>query len=91
MRVEAVHSPLRLAPDRRNQPDAPETEEVDRRDAAQPDRRARHSARSWISAPFAAQLFGQGLIAVVAPERAERAYLQPEARTPLRPTVVKSA
>jgi hypothetical protein len=53
--------------------------------------RARHAAHVWFMPAFGAQILGQIAPATVTPARARRAYAQPEARTPLRPSVVKSA
>jgi hypothetical protein len=54
-------------------------------------RRARHAAHNWLTPAFGAHLLGQVTIERVVPARAAHAYTQPEARTPLRPSVVKSA
>jgi len=42
--------------------------------------------RPWFEPVFGAHLLGQMEKAGVSPEEAQRAYLQPEARTPLRPS-----
>lgn len=53
--------------------------------------RARHTAQRWFGAVFGAQILGQLAPATVSAASARRAYAPPEARTPLRPSVVKSA
>jgi hypothetical protein len=53
------------------------------------ERRARHTAHVWFEPAFGAHLLGQITPEAVTPARAERAYLQPEARTPLKPNLVK--
>lgn len=47
--------------------------------------RAQHKARPWITAVFGAHLLGQQSRPTVSQDEAERAYGQPEAKTPLRP------
>jgi hypothetical protein len=70
----------------------------DRRSAAEDRRteqpakpRARHAAHVWFAPAFGAQILGQIAPESVIPVCARRAYAQPEARTPLRPSLVKSA
>jgi len=63
----------------------------DRRASEAETPRARHTAQRWFGAVFGAQLLGQVTPAKTSAANAQRAYTQPEARTPLRPTVVKSA
>jgi hypothetical protein len=53
--------------------------------------RARHAAHFWLAPAFGAQILGLIAPEMVAPARARRAYMQPEARTPLRPLFEKSA
>ena len=53
--------------------------------------RARHAAHVWFTPAFGAQILGQMAPETVVPASAQRAYLQPEARTPLRPSLVKTA
>jgi hypothetical protein len=48
--------------------------------------RAKHEARPWFAPAFAAHLLGQANKQRVPAKLARRAYLQPEARTPLRPS-----
>ena len=57
--------------------------------ASQP--RARHTAHLWFTPAFGAQILGQMAPEAVVPARARRAYRQPEASAPLRPSLVKSA
>jgi hypothetical protein len=54
-------------------------------------RRAEHTAQPWISAPFGAYLLGQISPPSPQPAIARRAYTQPEARTPLRPSLIRCA
>ena len=51
---------------------------------------ARHAAHVWFAPAFGAQILGLIAPEKVVPARAQRAYLQPEARTPLRPLYEKS-
>ena len=53
--------------------------------------RARHAAHVWFAPAFGAQILGLIAPETVVPARARRAYLQPEARMPLRPLYEKSA
>jgi hypothetical protein len=53
--------------------------------------RASHPAHVWFAPAFGAQILGLIAPATVAPARAQRAYMQPEARAPLRPLFEKSA
>jgi hypothetical protein len=53
--------------------------------------RARHTAHVWFAPAFGAQILGLIAPETIFPARARRAYLQPEARTPLRPMFEKSA
>jgi hypothetical protein len=63
----------------------------DRRTEPSPRPRAQHAAHVWFAPAFGAQILGLIAPATVIPARARRAYLQPEARTPLRPLYEKSA
>ncbi len=49
----------------------------------------RHEAHVWFAPTFGAHILGQARPERVTPARARRAYSQPEARTPLRPSFVK--
>ena len=53
--------------------------------------RACHAAPKWFAPTFGAHILGQTQSQRVSPEQARRAYEQPEARTPLRPSTVTSA
>jgi hypothetical protein len=68
-------------------------ERSERRQSGQQDRRARHANHPWLAADFGAHLLGQATPASVpaTPATVARAYRQPEARTPLRPRMVKTA
>lgn len=64
----------------------------DRRETSQhTNRRAQHQAHIWFAPAFGAHLLGQTAPQKPLPAQARRAYSQPEARTPLRPSLVKSA
>jgi hypothetical protein len=63
----------------------------DRREAPTVAPRARHAAYAWFASAFGAQILGQIAPAVIVPARARLAYTQPEARTPPRPRVERSA
>jgi hypothetical protein len=92
MRVEAAPYVFRNA-DRRQRFDDRRTYASERRSetAQVTGPRARHAAHVWFAPAFGAHILGQ-----VSPERANAsrvalAYAQPEARTPLRPSLAKSA
>lgn len=53
--------------------------------------RANHAAPKWFAPAFGAHILGQAQPVNVSPAQARRAYEQPEARTPLRPSTVTSA
>lgn len=62
-----------------------------RQTASQERRRARHPKQPWLQPAFGAQLLGQRLEPTFPDAQSiQRAYAQPEARTPLRPRHVKS-
>ena len=48
--------------------------------------RAQHDAQPWFAPTFGAHLLGQLTKHRVVPSQARKAYMQPEARTPLRPS-----
>jgi hypothetical protein len=90
MRVEPAPYVFRNE-DRRGRPFDRRANEERRSDETVTIRRARHAAHNWLTPAFGAHLLGQVTIETVVPARAARAYSQPEAQTPLRPSVVKSA
>jgi hypothetical protein len=53
--------------------------------------RASHAAPKWFAPAFGAHILGQSQTPRVSPEQARRAYEQPEARTPLRPSTITNA
>ncbi len=53
--------------------------------------RASHAAPKWFAPAFGAHILGQAQPQRVSPAQARRAYEQPEARTPLRPSTVTKA
>lgn len=77
--------------DRRERLDERRVADTDRREDEISAPRARHAAHVWFAPAFGAQILGQIAPETVVPARARRAYQQPEARTPLRPTIVRSA
>lgn len=90
MRVEPVPYVFRNE-DRRQRFADRRADTTDRRNEAKTSARARHAAPTWFAPAFGAHLLGQVAPGAVIPRIAQRAYLQPEARTPLRPNLVKSA
>ena len=57
-----------------------------RADPGRTEDRAQHEARPWFTPAFGAHLLGQLNKPRVPAKQARRAYMQPEARTPLRPS-----
>ncbi|MFT3723848.1 MAG: hypothetical protein QM773_09700 [Hyphomonadaceae bacterium] len=91
MRVEAAPYVFRNG-DRRQRPCERRTPNRERRtETTQASSRARHAAHVWFAPAFGAHILGQVSPEDVMPERVERAYAQPEARTPLRPNFVERA
>ena len=90
MRVEPVPYVYRND-DRRQRCDDRRIALDDRRTENPDVTRARHPAHVWFAPAFGAQILGLIAPEPVIPARARRAYLQPEARTPLRPLFEKSA
>jgi hypothetical protein len=90
MRVEPVPYLFRSEDRRRRFADR-RVEPTEHRSEAPKDQRARHTAHVWYAPAFVAHLLGQTALGTVLPRIAQRAYTQPEARTPLRPSHVRSA
>ncbi len=91
MRVEAAPYVFR-SEDRRQRFDDRRVAECDRRILSEQSAgRARHEAHVWFAPAFGAHILGQARPERVTPARARRAYSQPEARTPLRPSIVTCA
>jgi hypothetical protein len=90
MRVEPAPYVFRTE-DRRQRFAERRGQAADRRSEPRDAPRARHAAYGWFAPAFGAHLLGQIASRAVPPLTIQRAYLQPEARTPLRPTIVKSA
>ena len=90
MRVEPVPFVYRND-DRRQRCDDRRIAGDDRRTEQPAACRARHAAHVWFAPAFGAQILGLMTPETIFPARARRAYLQPEARTPLRPLFEKSA
>lgn len=85
MRVEPTPHVFRNE-DRRGQfRDRRGTGEERRADPGRTAERAQHAPRPWITAVFGAHLLGQRSKRLVSQREAERAYGQPESRSPLRP------
>jgi hypothetical protein len=87
MRIEPC-STIVFSADRRQRFNERRAEATDRRRKDRPERRARHAAHRWFEPAFGAHILGQMLPDQVTAEAAQRAYLQPEARTPLRPSIL---
>ncbi|MEY2759823.1 MAG: hypothetical protein RIR33_3601 [Pseudomonadota bacterium] len=90
MRVEPAPHVFRNE-DRRRRPEDRRGTGAERR--ADPDRgpaRAKHAFIPWFSPSFGAHLLGQAEPTRISPKQARRAYLQPEARSPLRPEFCRS-
>jgi hypothetical protein len=60
-------------------------------EAARAQTRASHAAPKWFAPAFGAHILGQTQAQRVSPEQARKAYSQPEARTPLRPSTIAKA
>ena len=89
MRVEPVPYVYRND-DRRQRCDDRRIAANDRRIEQASAPRPRHTAHVWFAPVFGAQILGLIAPENVVPARARRAYLQPEARTPLPPLFEKS-
>lgn len=86
MRVEAAPYVFRNE-DRRQRFDDRRGRTDDRRSEAEHSaRRASHTTQPWITPAFGAHLLGQLAPMAVDAEIARRAYMQPESKTPLRPS-----
>jgi hypothetical protein len=91
MRVEAAPYVFRHE-DRRQRFADRRDHDAERRFAPEQDApRASHRSPPWITSTFGAHLLGQIAPAAVEPGIARRAYLQPESRTPLRPSHEETA
>ena len=92
MRIEPAPLVLR-GEDRRQRFEEKRREGERRRQPQSQERqRARHPRQPWLAPAFGAQLLGQRLApSIPAQASIERAYAQPEARTPLRPRLAKTA
>lgn len=91
MRVEATPFVYRNAERRQRFEDRRTATEDRRSEPQQPSSRARHEAHVWFAPAFGAHILGQVAPAKVNTTAAARAYTQPESRTPLRPSLNKSA
>jgi hypothetical protein len=87
MRIEGC-SPVVFSTHRRQRFEERRAVTGDRRRKERTERRARHEAHLWFTPAFGAHLLGQIAPEMVSAEHAERAYRQPEAKTPLRPSLV---
>jgi hypothetical protein len=86
MRVEAAPFVFRNEDRRQRFDDRRGTGEDRRAHAPQDKPRASHPSPPWIAPTFGAHLLGQVTPARVTPGIARRAYMQPEAKTPLKPS-----
>jgi hypothetical protein len=87
MRIEGC-STVVFASNRRQRFEERRSVSSDRRRPVTSERRARHQAHLWFAPAFGAHILGQVSPETVTAEHAERAYLQPEAKTPLRPSLI---
>ncbi len=91
MRVEPAPYVFRNE-DRRQRFDDRRATETERREETNTRQtRAVHAAPKWFAPTFGAHLLGQVAPSRVPPAQVRRAYEQPEARTPLRPSTITSA
>ncbi len=91
MRVEPAPHVFRNE-DRRQRFDERRGSGEDRRaDTGRASERAKHEAQFWFVPAFGAHLLGQLDRQRVPAQQARQAYLQPEARTPLRPSLETEA
>ncbi|HEV7690340.1 MAG TPA: hypothetical protein VGO52_05940 [Hyphomonadaceae bacterium] len=86
MRIEGYSSVV-ASSDRRQRFNERRHESSERRRKERPERRARHAAHRWFEPAFGAHILGQMMPETVSPEIAVRAYQQPEAKTPLTPSI----
>ena len=87
MRIEGC-STVVFAATRRPRFEERRSDSSDRRRPRTSERRARHDAHLWFTPAFGAHILGQVLPDTVSAEEAARAYRQPEAKTPLRPSLL---
>jgi hypothetical protein len=88
MRIEACSTVVFSADRRQRFTERRAESGVDRRRKERSERRAKHAAHRWFEPVFGAHILGQMLPETVTPEEAVRAYRQPEAKTPLKPSIV---
>jgi hypothetical protein len=86
MRVEPAPHVFRNEDRRQRFDDRRGSGEERRADPGRSAGRALHEARPWFTTAFGAHLLGQLDKARIPAKQARRAYQQPEARTPLRPS-----
>jgi hypothetical protein len=89
MKVEAASYVFRTS-DRRQQSES-RGKGQERRNPETERRRARHTSSPWLMATFGVHLIGQFSTERALPTVVRRAYMQPEAKTPLRPSEVRVA
>ena len=87
MRIEGCSTVVFTA-NRRQRFEERRADSSDRRRGDRNERRARHEAHLWFAPAFGAHILGQMSPDTVSAECAERAYRQPEAKTPLRPSLL---
>jgi hypothetical protein len=88
MRIEGCSSVVSTS-DRRQRFNERRHDSSERRRKERPERRARHAAHRWFEPAFGAHILGQMMPETVAADVAVRAYQQPEAKTPLTPSILK--
>lgn len=86
MRVERAQHVFRNQDRRQRFDERRGSGEERRADPGRTAERAQHTAQPWFAPTFGAHLLGQLVNERVPARQARRAYLQPEARTPLRPS-----
>lgn len=91
MRVEAAPYVFRNDDRRQRFEDRRATESERRAEETTRQTRAVHAAPKWFAPTFGAHILGQSAPTKVPAAQVRRAYEQPEARTPLRPSTITSA
>lgn len=91
MRIEPAPYVFRNDDRRQRFEDRRATESERRAEETTRQTRAVHAAPKWFAPTFGAHILGQSAPPRMRPDEVRRAYAQPEARTPLRPSTIASA
>jgi len=91
MRVEPTPHVFRNEDRRQRFDDRRATNSERREQTSTTQTRASHTVPKWFAPAFGAHLLGQSAPQRVSAAQARRAYMQPEAQTPLRPSTTTSA